>query len=376
MTARVGRALGIAVAVCFVTGLISHVHQHPADWFPLPPYPEQGYRVTQGLHVATGLICIPLVLVKLFSVYPLLLRWPPARSPLHALERLSIAVLVSSVLFQLITGVLNIAQWYPWPFFFTTTHYAIGWVLIGSVLLHLAIKAPVIVGALRERLDDDTELDDDAHLDDDTHLDTDRDRDGDEGLSRRGLLTGTAGAATALTLLTVGETVPGLGPIALLSPRRPDIGPQNFPVTKTAAGARVREAARAADWALTVAGPTTLSLTLDDLQGLTQHEIELPIACVEGWSASAVWGGLRLSDLLERAGIDPGATVRAVSLEKGGLYRTSTLSPAQAWHPHTLLAMRLRGESLAIDHGYPLRLISPNRPGVLQTKWLDRVEVV
>jgi DMSO/TMAO reductase YedYZ molybdopterin-dependent catalytic subunit len=40
-----------------------------------------------------------------------------------------------------------------------------------------------------------------------------------------------------------------------------------------------------------------------------------------------------------------------------------------------LLATHLNGERLNLDHGYPLRLISPNRPGVLNTKWLTRIEV-
>jgi DMSO/TMAO reductase YedYZ molybdopterin-dependent catalytic subunit len=44
--------------------------------------------------------------------------------------------------------------------------------------------------------------------------------------------------------------------------------------------------------------------------------------------------------------------------------------------PLTLVALRLRGERLAIDHGYPARLIAPDRPGVLQTKWLARIEVL
>ncbi len=39
-----------------------------------------------------------------------------------------------------------------------------------------------------------------------------------------------------------------------------------------------------------------------------------------------------------------------------------------------LLALRLNGENLHIDHGYPVRLIAPNRPGVMQTKWLRQVE--
>jgi DMSO/TMAO reductase YedYZ molybdopterin-dependent catalytic subunit len=43
--------------------------------------------------------------------------------------------------------------------------------------------------------------------------------------------------------------------------------------------------------------------------------------------------------------------------------------------PLTLLALRLNGEELSPDHGYPARLIAPNRPGVLQTKWVGRLEV-
>jgi DMSO/TMAO reductase YedYZ molybdopterin-dependent catalytic subunit len=44
--------------------------------------------------------------------------------------------------------------------------------------------------------------------------------------------------------------------------------------------------------------------------------------------------------------------------------------------PLTLLALRLNGEELSPDHGYPVRLIAPNRPGVLQTKWVGQLEVL
>ena len=40
-----------------------------------------------------------------------------------------------------------------------------------------------------------------------------------------------------------------------------------------------------------------------------------------------------------------------------------------------MIALRLGGEPLNIDHGYPARLIAPNRPGVLQTKWLSKIIV-
>ncbi len=352
VTARVGRALGVAVTVCLATGLLSHLHQHPVGWLPIPPAPAWGYRFTQGLHVAAGIGCVPLVLVKLFSVYPRLLEWPPVRSVRHALERLSVAVLVASMLFEIVTGLLNVAQWYPWAFFFPRAHYAMAWALGGAVLLHLAVKWPVIVEALRRRLDDGPQA----------------------ALSRRDLLRGTALATGAVTVVTIGQTFPGLGRLALLAPRRPDVGPQGLPVNRTADSAQVRGLATAAGWALDVDGPRPLRLSRAELESLTQVEVDLPIACVEGWSAQGRWGGVRLRDVLELAGLGPDVAVRVRSLEPRGLYTSSLLTADQARHGDTVLALRLNGSDLAIDHGFPLRLIAGNRPGVLQTKWLARIE--
>jgi DMSO/TMAO reductase YedYZ molybdopterin-dependent catalytic subunit len=44
--------------------------------------------------------------------------------------------------------------------------------------------------------------------------------------------------------------------------------------------------------------------------------------------------------------------------------------------PLTLLALRLEGKDLHLEHGFPARIIAPNRPGVLQTKWVARLEVL
>ena len=101
----------------------------------------------------------------------------------------------------------------------------------------------------------------------------------------------------------------------------------------------------------------------------------LPIACVEGWSDSARWGGVRFADLVRMAGGDDGCEVVVTSLEERGAYRTTTMPPAYARHPDTLLALRIDGEDLHLEHGFPARVIAPNRPGVLQTKWVARLEV-
>jgi hypothetical protein len=152
VTARLGRVLGICFGICFVTGLLSHYQYHPWSWLPEPASPVWGYRLTQGVHVATGTASIPLLFVKLWSVYPNLFRWPPIRSVKHALERLSVAVLVSTALLQLFTGFFNALNWYPWPWDFVSVHRFLAYVVIGSVLLHIAIKLPDIKYGLEAKV--------------------------------------------------------------------------------------------------------------------------------------------------------------------------------------------------------------------------------
>ena len=125
-------------------------------------------------------------------------------------------------------------------------------------------------------------------------------------------------------------------------------------------------------WQLSVAGRTPYVLTLADLDELAQAEAQLPVTCVEGWSVGADWRGIPLLEVVRLAGGDASSRVRVVSLEQG-LYGNSVVVGPQV--SAALLATHLNGERLNLDHGYPLRLISPNRPGVLNTKWLSSVEV-
>src|SRR5690349_1620978 len=159
VAARIGLWLGICFGVAFVTGLWSHYQQTPPGWFDLPTRPVQLYRVTQGLHVIAGTAAIPLLLLKLWTVYPKLFdRFDlkdVRRLTVQSAERLSIGVLVAAAIFQLVTGVLNISHWYPWGFSFRATHYALAWVAIGALLVHIAVKLPVIRVALTNDVDDD-----------------------------------------------------------------------------------------------------------------------------------------------------------------------------------------------------------------------------
>ena len=365
VAARVGRWLGICFGVAFLTGLVSHYAQNPSQPIPFPTSPSWGYRLTQGLHVTTGIACIPLLLVKLWSVLPLLVRGLPSGWAARArdgAERASIAVLVSASVFLLVTGLLNSTQWYPWDFSFRRSHYALAWVAIGALLLHVAVKLPTIREALGRDVDD-TALDRPEAV-------------ARGGLSRRGLLRSTWVAAGLAVLATAGSTVPWLRRVSVLGVRSGD-GPGGVPINRTAAAAGVEETASSPAYRLEVAhAGTTVSLTREDLLAMPQRSEELPIACVEGWSASAVWTGVRLRDLLDLVDAPRGAEVEVTSLQERGAFRATLLQGNFADDDRTLVALALSGEPLGLDHGYPARLIAPNRPGVLQTKWLSRLEAV
>ena len=363
VVARLGVWLGTAFLICFLTGLISHYEQHPVAWLPLGPRPVWGYRVTQGVHVTTGLASVPLLLAKLYTAYPRLFAKPPVRNLLHALERASLGLLVASTLFEVSTGVLNIAQWYPFHFYFPPAHHAVAWVAMGSLAVHIAVKLPITQRALTRPLADG---------------DQPPERFGPDptGRTRRGFLYGVGGVAAGVVVLSVGQTIRPLREIAILSARRPGVGPQGLPINRTAYAAGVGKAAIDPEWALELVGPAgTQHLSRDQLTAMPRHEADLPIACVEGWSSGTTWGGVRMRDLVRAAGGDHTSSVRVDSLEKIGVYKRTELPASFAWHPNTLLALDIKGEKLHIEHGYPARIIAPNRPGVLQTKWVATLTV-
>jgi DMSO/TMAO reductase YedYZ molybdopterin-dependent catalytic subunit len=349
VAARLGLWLGVAFGLCFLTGVASHYAQHPAGWLAWPTRPVSLYRITQGVHVLSGIAAVPLLLAKLWSVYPRLFIRPPRRPPTelvrHAIERLSILVLLCAAFFELATGLFNVAQSYPWNFFFIESHYAAGWIAAGALAVHVAVKSPTTRTALGESLDQD-----------------------------RRVFLRTAWAATAAAVLaTAGITVPWLRNISILAWRSTG-GPQGLPVNRTAAAAGISVPA---NWRLQIAWPGAIhGLALADLAALPQHTETLPIACVEGWSATASWTGVRIKDLLATVGAPTDRPVRVTSLERAGLYATSTLPAPHVADPLTLLALRVNGQVLTPDHGYPCRIIAPSRPGVLQTKWVTRLEIL
>ena len=358
--AWLGIALGIAFGVCFSTGLLSHLIQHPPGWFAWPSRPAWLYRVTQGVHVATGIASIPLLLAKLWVVYPKFWTWPPFRGVGHLVERVTLLPLVAGSLFMLFTGIGSISRLRPWGFSFPAAHYSAAWITIGALVAHVGAKLHVAARALAR---DAAAPPPPAPA---------------SGLTRRGFLGAAAAAAGAVTVATVGQTVRPLAAFSVLAPRDPRVGPQGVPVNRTARSAGVLEGAMDPAYRLRVEGNvvTPLELSLDDLHALPLREAVLPITCVDGWSATATWRGVPVRHLLSMAGAPDRAEAEVVSLQApGSAYASSELNAAHAEDPDTLLALELNGEPIDVDHGFPVRLIAPNRPGVMQTKWVTAVVV-
>ena len=396
LTSVFGLLLLAGIPVLFVTGLLSYAAYNPdlspvndetpgKGWlgfylFSWPTHPIWLYRLNQGVHVTLGLVLVPILLFKLWSVLPKLFEWPPLRSPAHLLERMSLFLLVGGAVFEFVTGILNIQTYYKFPGSFYPLHFYGAWVFIAGFVVHVPLKLPTMVRALRSR---------GFWAEMRTNLANTRPEPpgaselvspapAEPTISRRGVLA-FAGAGSALVaLLSAGQSLGGpLRWTALLAPHGQDVSrPDDFQVNQTAASSGISQAETGAAWRLTlgVDGQVShASLTLDraDLLRMEQHTASLPIACVEGWSTDdQEWTGVRLRNLAGMAGVARPSSVLVQSLERGGAFSQVVLSAGQILDPDSLLALRVNGADLTPDHGYPARVIVPASPGVHCTKWV------
>ncbi|MFI9361586.1 molybdopterin-dependent oxidoreductase [Kitasatospora sp. NPDC053057] len=396
LTSVFGLVLLVGIPVLFVTGALSYAAYNPGlgplndqtpdkgvlgfylfDW---PTRPAWLYRLTQGVHVTLGVVLVPVVLAKLWSVIPKLFEWPPARSAAHALERLSLLMLVGGAVFEFATGILNIQLHYVFPGSFYTLHFYGAWVFIAAFAVHVSLRLGRMVRALRSRpllaelrtgvADTRPEPPDADGLV--TVAPT------SPTIARRGALALVGAGSLALLVVTVGQSIGGrLRGTALLAPhnRAPEAGPNGFQINKTAAAVGVSPAMVGPDWRLEVhgAGPVRV-FTREQLLAMPQRAAWLPIACVEGWSTeNQHWSGLRLADLAAMAGLPDAASVLVESVQPPGPYASVVLRGNQISDPSSLLALRVNGADLSLDHGYPARIIVPANPGVNNTKWVHRL---
>lgn len=86
------------------------------------------------------------------------------------------------------------------------------------------------------------------------------------------------------------------------------------------------------------------------------------------------WTGVRLRDLAQLAAFDTIESAEVKSLEESGSFNRVEFTRAQFLHPDSVLALRVNGVDLSLDHGYPARIMIPAIPGVHTTKWVESIE--
>ena len=392
LTSVLAAALLLTLPLIAITGLLSNVaygprlgdnalgrHLGPLDFyvFPWPTHPSWLYAATQGLHVTLGLAVFPIVLAKLWSVIPRLFEWPPVRSPAHGAERLSLLLLVGGALFEFVTGILNIQNYYPFGFFFPDAHYYGAWVLIAALSFHITIKSPTLWRHLATRRALAPLIDDLAHTaSEPATSDLVATAPAPPSMSRRALLATIGASSLFLLLQGAGQSIGGpLRRIAFLAPRGGGLGagPNDFEVNRSAVAAQITRSMTGDAWRLqlTGIGGPPLELSRAELLAMPQATHSLPIACVEGWSTTQHWTGVRLGDLARLTGLHGPVTLDVQSLEQDGIYAAATLGSGQVADDRSLLALRVNGADLSLDHGYPARVIGPALPGVHCTKWVQ-----
>ena len=391
LTSFLGTLLVPAIAVIALTGFIDHWAHYPQFagndgvgpsgdipvLFHFPAsWPSWSYAVTQGIHVTLGLMVMPFVLAKLWSVIPKLFQRPMVRNLAGALERISMLALVASVFVEFASGILMMEEWIPGGFDLNVVHYYGAWVFGTLFVLHACIKLPVVRRSYRERgalkpLGDG--------------LSQTKPEPPDEGglvpinpaaatISRRGLLAMVGGASLTILGVQVGESIGGpFRRLALLAPRGRvyGTGPNDFPVTHTAAWAEVTPAMTGVDWRLTVVGARTISFSRQQLLAMAQSTRTLTIACTDGWSTTQHWTGVQLATLARLVDAPDGAILRPMTLQAG--QGGPALVPSLYNDPLSLLALRVNGVDISLDHGYPARVILPNVPGNFNTKWVSEL---
>ena len=378
LTSVFAAALLPLIVICAITGLFSHIAYESElgrnatfDRDPLTKLIDRAidwpagdflFAVNQGLHTVCGVLLIPILLAKLWAVIPKLFEWPPVRNVAHGLERASLGLLVGGGLLVLVTGVINLQYWYPWDFPFVPVHYYAAGIFLAAFAAHVSSKIKIVRFQLGSKgmkpLRQPTPK--------------------NASISRRGLLAVVGAGSLLAGLQALGQSVGGpLRNLALFAPRGPGNAPEgDFPINKTAARARITPAMTGPSWRLQIeGGERTLELSRDDLLGMELRSARLPIACVEGWSTTQDWEGVRLRDLCALAGVPEPSELYVGSLQKGGAFRQVTLNRAQANDDRSLLALRVNGEDLSPDHGFPARIIIPGAPGVHNTKWVAGLRI-
>jgi DMSO/TMAO reductase YedYZ molybdopterin-dependent catalytic subunit len=129
-----------------------------------------------------------------------------------------------------------------------------------------------------------------------------------------------------------------------------------------------------ADYRLKItSGSEVTTLTFADLAALPQTSMTKDFQCVTGWRVEDVpWGGVLLSDIVSRFGLDANGTALAFTSFDGAY--TESLTMEQAMRPDVLVATSMYGAPITQEHGGPVRLLVAPMYAYKSIKWLDGIE--
>lgn len=130
------------------------------------------------------------------------------------------------------------------------------------------------------------------------------------------------------------------------------------------------------EWNLTIGGMVNspFTLTFDELTALPSVTLTTDIHCVTKWSKfDTMWRGVKVKDLLDRAGIQDGATHVMGHAEYG---YTANLPLEDALRDESMVVWEYEGEPIEPIHGGPVRLLVPNLYFWKSPKWLRGIEVM
>ena len=117
------------------------------------------------------------------------------------------------------------------------------------------------------------------------------------------------------------------------------------------------------------------SFSLDDLRAMPSVSLVRDFHCVTGWVVPSVhWEGVRLSHILESVGVSPSAV--ALSFDSYDGADTESLTLDQARLPDVIVAYKMLGGPVTVEHGGPVRLYVAPMFGYKSIKWLSAIRVV
>jgi DMSO/TMAO reductase YedYZ molybdopterin-dependent catalytic subunit len=135
-----------------------------------------------------------------------------------------------------------------------------------------------------------------------------------------------------------------------------------------------------ANWRLAVDGlvERPLSIPLQTLRSLPHQTQVTRHDCVEGWSAIGKWHGLRLSKILDAAGLSTRAKyiVFHCADRIGNKPFYESIDLIDAFHPQTIIAWGMNNHLLPIPNGAPLRLRVERQLGYKSAKYVQRIQAV